>query len=166
MLPAPAEAVHVTATRNPAAAEDVFYDLLMPQGQTDLANGRWFVRDHGDRVRWCGTWDKWLVKNGDRWQIDTTGLVGRLAKMTTDKLWKDLYRAVDAVRRGDMTPRELAAAASFCKKSSRAAGIRHMLWMASCDQGIAVTVAGRLKDYLSTGLAEQDLVQHGWKDDR
>ena len=59
------------------------------KGRTDRANSRRFLSQHGDNVRFCFPWDKWLVWDGARWQIDDGGAVMRLAMATADSVWHD-----------------------------------------------------------------------------
>jgi D5-like protein len=60
------------------------------RGTPDLtatnANAVAFVRDHGQDLRFCHAWGKWLVWTGSHWQIDTSGAVMRAAKATVKRL--------------------------------------------------------------------------------
>jgi putative DNA primase/helicase len=56
-------------------------DSFAPDFRTDLGNGRRFVRQHGQNVRYVKEWE-WLVWNGKAWEQDQTGAVMRLAKKT------------------------------------------------------------------------------------
>lgn len=49
------------------------------KGQTDRASSRRFLKQYGDRVRFCFPWSKWLDWDGSRWMIDSGGAVMRLA---------------------------------------------------------------------------------------
>jgi putative DNA primase/helicase len=49
---------------------------------TDLGNAERFVAHHGEDVRYCYQWRKWLVWTGARWERDEAGRVHRLAKET------------------------------------------------------------------------------------
>jgi hypothetical protein len=54
---------------------------------TDIANGRRFVKDHGGTVRFVADWNRWLVFDGKRWAVDRSEtLIQRLAKETTDRM--------------------------------------------------------------------------------
>jgi putative DNA primase/helicase len=44
---------------------------------TDLGNARRLVKAHRDDLRYCPTLGKWLVWDGKRWIVDTTGVVTR-----------------------------------------------------------------------------------------
>ena len=47
---------------------------------TELGNARRLVDSHGEGIRYCPTWGKWLVWDGQRWTPDDTGEVERRAK--------------------------------------------------------------------------------------
>ena len=40
--------------------------------ETDLGNARRLVRLHGENLRYCHPWRKWLVWTGTHWEIDDT----------------------------------------------------------------------------------------------
>ena len=42
---------------------------------TDLTNTLYFLRAYQDKIRYCITWDKFLVWNGTNWEIDYRGFV-------------------------------------------------------------------------------------------
>jgi len=42
---------------------------------TDLTNVLYFLRAYEDKIRYCITWDKFLVWNGTNWEIDYRGFV-------------------------------------------------------------------------------------------
>jgi len=56
---------------------------------TDLGNAERFVDDHGERVRYCAPWRKWLVYDGKRWRRDDTGEVERLMKATVRGIYAE-----------------------------------------------------------------------------
>ncbi len=68
---------------------DEWTSLREDKGRTERANSRRFLRQHGDRVRFCHPWGKWLVGTGTHWQIDDGGAVMRLAMRTADRVWHD-----------------------------------------------------------------------------
>jgi hypothetical protein len=57
---------------------------LPPRGYnlTDLGNAERFISQHGEDVRYCYAWSRWLVFTGARWERDESGHVHRLAKET------------------------------------------------------------------------------------
>jgi putative DNA primase/helicase len=49
---------------------------------TEFGNARRLVDHHGHELRFCHPWNKWLVWDGRRWQMDVTAEVARRAKAT------------------------------------------------------------------------------------
>jgi len=66
---------------------------------TDLGNSERFVRDHGEDVRYCYPWGKWLIWNGARWERDDAGRVHRLAKATVRSIYREASDTEDEDRR-------------------------------------------------------------------
>src|SRR5215204_4010298 len=66
---------------------------------TDLGNAERFVRDHGEDVRYCYPWRKWLVWTGTRWERDDTGKVHKLAKETVRSIYREASEEEDEDRR-------------------------------------------------------------------
>jgi putative DNA primase/helicase len=89
---------------------------------TDLANSERFVAQHGEDVRYCHQWGKWLVYNGTRWERDETGQVHRLAIETVRGIYHEAAEAEDDRRR-----KELAKHAAHSEAEAR---IRAMLELA------------------------------------
>ncbi len=69
---------------------------------TDVANGRQFVADHGDAVRFVADWSCWVVFDGRHWVSDRSGtLIEALAKQTTDGMVdRALARLGAAIKEG------------------------------------------------------------------
>jgi len=78
---------HANGTSAPSASCRV-PNVDLPEGRTDLANARRFVAMHGDRLRYCHPWSKWLVWDGMRWKMDDNGSAMRLAKSVADAVWQ------------------------------------------------------------------------------
>jgi putative DNA primase/helicase len=57
-----------------------------PDALTDISNAKRFVRQHGDDVRYCHRWAKWLCWDGLHWHEDDTGKPMRLAKRTAESI--------------------------------------------------------------------------------
>jgi putative DNA primase/helicase len=72
---------------------------VSPFKDTDVANGRRFVADHGGMVRFVADWKRWLVFDGRRWVVDASEtLVQRLAKQTTDRIAEAADRVAPAAK--------------------------------------------------------------------
>jgi putative DNA primase/helicase len=86
---------------------------------TDLGNAERFVYRHGENVRFCYPWRKWLVWSGSRWERDEAGRVFKLAKDTVRGIYGEAANAEDADRR--------KALAKHASGSESEAKIRAML---------------------------------------
>ncbi|MDP8952455.1 MAG: bifunctional DNA primase/polymerase, partial [Actinomycetota bacterium] len=60
---------------------------------TDMGNAERFVARHGQDVRYCYPWSKWLVWTGARWERDDAGRVHRLAKETVRAIYGEAAAA-------------------------------------------------------------------------
>jgi putative DNA primase/helicase len=92
---------------------------------TDLGNAERFVSQHGENVRYCYPWAKWLVWTGSRWALDDCGMVHRLAKETV----KSLYIEAGAAE----TEEERKRLAKHARTSESANAIKAMLELARSD---------------------------------
>jgi putative DNA primase/helicase len=92
---------------------------------TDLANAERFVAQHGQDVRYCYPWRKWLVWTGARWEPDDSGKVHRLAKETVRSIYQEAAEAESESRR-----KELAKHATGSEAEAR---IRAMLELAKSE---------------------------------
>lgn len=97
-----------------------------PEGQTDLANSRRFVAIHGENIRYCHPWGKWLVWDGCRWVVDETGAVENLAKHIADKIWHEAKTL------------NSNSTLKFAARSASNAGIHAILSLAESDVPISV----------------------------
>jgi putative DNA primase/helicase len=92
---------------------------------TDLGNSERFVAQHGEGVRYCFPWAKWLVWTGTRWERDDAGKVHRLAKETVRAIYREASEAGDEDRR-----KTLAKHAAASESETR---IRAMLELAKSE---------------------------------
>jgi len=100
---------------------------------TDLGNAERLVAGHGDDLRYCDAWGKWLVWDGGRWKIDDTGEVVRRAKLTVRAIY------VEASRRAD--PQTRKAVARWALASESRARIDSMIALARTQDTVAVRPA-------------------------
>ena len=98
---------------------------------SDLDNAERFVRDHGERVRYCHPWGKWLVYDGARWVVDDTGEVVRLMKDTVRRIYVEA-----ATERDDRTRRALA---DHARRSESKTRITDALYLARSEEGVPVS---------------------------
>jgi putative DNA primase/helicase len=62
---------------------------------TDLGNARRLVAAHGDDIRYIHAWKKWMVWNGNHWQMDEDGAVNRLARKVATSILKEAVEVSD-----------------------------------------------------------------------
>ncbi len=64
----------------------------------DVGNGQRFAAQHGNDVRFCAPWNKWLFWDGKRWQVDQRKTIERKAKDTAQRILLEAYAADDDKR--------------------------------------------------------------------
>src|SRR5262245_24548155 len=96
--------------------------LTSHEQRTELANARRFIAAHGDKLRYCPPWGKWLVWDGRRWQIDDGCLVEGMARTVVEDVWTSIEATMRQVDRS-----EAVAMVSFAKATASANGIEHFL---------------------------------------
>jgi putative DNA primase/helicase len=87
----------------------------------DHGNSERLIAFHGQDLRYCHAFKKWLVWDGKRWAIDETDQARRLAKQTIIEF---LQQAID-MKSGD--------AEKFARNSLNTKPISSMLSMAECE---------------------------------
>jgi P4 family phage/plasmid primase-like protien len=92
---------------------------------TDLGNAERFVAQHGENVRYCYPWRKWLVCTGARWERDETGRVHRLAKEAVRSIYREASEEEDEDKR--------KALAKHARASESETRIRAMLELAKSE---------------------------------
>jgi len=100
---------------------------------TDSGNAERFAAQHGGDVRYCHPWQKWLVWDGRRWNIDDTAAVERLAKATVRKMFHDASTIED-----DTLRKAIVNHARASESASRRAA---MLRLAQSEQPIPIRPA-------------------------
>jgi P4 family phage/plasmid primase-like protien len=96
---------------------------------TDLGNAERFVAHHGEDVRYCYAWSRWIVWTGSRWERDEAGRAHRLAKETVRGIYQEAAGAEDEDRR--------KALAKHAARSEAEAKIRAMLELAKSEVPIS-----------------------------
>ena len=66
---------------------------------TDLGNAERFVEHHGEDLRYCYPWGRWLVWTGARWERDEAGKVHKRAKETVRSIYGEAATAENEDRR-------------------------------------------------------------------
>jgi putative DNA primase/helicase len=96
---------------------------------TDLGNAERFIARHGEDVRYCYPWSRWLVWTGARWERDEAGQVYRLAKETVRGIYQEAAAAEDEDRR--------KALAKHAARSEAEAKIKAMLELSKSEVPIS-----------------------------
>lgn len=97
---------------------------------SDLGNARRLVRRHGDELRYCRAWRKWLIWDGARWKRDERGEAEQRGKLTVVSIYNEIAQCRDADERKALT--------SHALKSEGEPRIRAMLSLAETEPKIAV----------------------------
>jgi putative DNA primase/helicase len=97
---------------------------------TDLGNARRLVRRHGQDLRYCHPWEKWMIWDGLRWVKDASGEIGRRTKDTVAAMYAEASELSD-----DRERQELAKHAMRSESDSR---LRAMVHQAKDEPGIPV----------------------------
>lgn len=103
-------------------------DLRIVDARSDVGNGRRLIKSHGQDMRYCEPWGKWLVWDGKRWKIDDVREVHRRAKCVADDIWVQ-WRAMKA----DISDDESSKILQHVKYTSSAYGIAKCLECASSE---------------------------------
>lgn len=126
---------------------------------TDIANGRRFIADHGEDVRYVADWGQWVVYDGRCWEVDRSETrIERLAKETADRMaWEaaaevgELARSIAAA--GDeeeaslkSAMRKAQAALRHAKKSADMRAVRRMVQAARSEPAVCVPRGGDVFD--------------------
>jgi len=97
---------------------------------TDLGNAERLVALHGQDLRYCHPWGKWLVWDGKRWQEDETAEVMRRAKETVRLMY------AEAANIEDKADRE--ALINFAMRSEQSGRLAAMISLAASEEGIPI----------------------------
>jgi putative DNA primase/helicase len=108
----------------------VSLDLDVPH-LTDVGNAKRLVRDHGAKFRYVSAWHRFLIYDGQRWAVDDTGEIERMAKDTAAGLYDEAILC-------DADPKARRATADHAIRSESEPRIRAMVKLAQTEPGIAV----------------------------
>jgi putative DNA primase/helicase len=97
---------------------------------TDLGNAQRLVARHGQNLRYCPAWKKWLIWDGKRWRKDDTGEILRQAKETIRAFHLDALDIQDSGQRGQAVKHAL--------KSQYEGRLTAMVGLAESEPGIPV----------------------------
>jgi len=105
-------------------------ESIAPSRTTDVANAERFARQHGDRLRFCHPFNKWVANDNRRWALDNVAEVERCGKETA----RSIYREA-AEEQTDMLRIELGKHAIRSESEAR---IRAMISLGKSEPGIPV----------------------------
>lgn len=94
--------------------------------RNDIGNAEHFKVRHGDKLRHCYAWKKWLVWDGTRWKLDGDGTPIRLAKDTVMEIFRDGLNSHD----GDII--------KLAEESAKASRLQAMISLAAPELPIDV----------------------------
>ncbi len=97
---------------------------------TDTGLAERFALQHGDDVRYCFAWAKWLCWDGIRWKIDDDGAVDQFGKQTVRSILREAADESDDGRRKALT--------AFAKSSESGAKRTAMLMLAKSEPPIPI----------------------------
>ena len=107
-------AVMVQAMASAAPGND---QMSLSYNATDLGNAERFAAKYFDQVRWCETWNTWMIFNGKCWEPDRSGRVDQFAKIVVRAIYQEAANELDEVRRKQLAKH---AAASESNRAVRA----------------------------------------------
>ena len=97
---------------------------------SDLGNAERLVSRHKDNLRFCHSWNKWLVWDGKRWSIDATAEAWRYAIKTV----RHIYAEAEGIEQEELRKKLV----NHALRSENENKIRAMLSLASKQEGIPV----------------------------
>lgn len=146
------------------APEPAPLDLDAYRG-TDDANAVLFLQSHGDDVRFCPPWDKWLLWTGSHWRIDDCLDIHRLSADVPRLLYRRAGEAADSSER-----RKIATLAGklegTTKQAAMLTAVRHRVVVhhSDLDKGRFLLNARNATVDLTTGRTRNhdraDLLTH------
>lgn len=118
------------------STDDALYtgvEQANPEGlrlYSELEASRYFVRQHGERIRYCERASGWHVYDGKRWLLDRDGAIFRLAKESVDRI----AETIDETRSED----ERKRLRSFTVALSRRRTLRDVVALAESELPCAI----------------------------
>jgi putative DNA primase/helicase len=129
---------------------------------TDLGNAERFISHHGENVRYCYPWRKWLLWSGARWERDESGRVYKLAKETVRSIYREASEEEDEERR-----KALVKHARASESESRIHAMVELAkpeipvspdeldadpWLLNCESGAIDLRSGELREHRRVDL--------------
>lgn len=108
------------------------------EGRDDIANGRRLVWEHGDVIRWVELWQKWLVWDGRRWNVDESCQIDAMTKEVMERLYGDAEEICNRVKDEKVRQSTLRTLRAFAKSSCSKSGLCNAQVMARSEESIAI----------------------------
>lgn len=124
------------------AGEKNPFRLLLNEQQTDIALAERLVALCGQKIRFVGEWERWVVWTGRQWKIDIDGEVDAYSKDVARELWGGvaaLEKALIAIHQDAAKARSLSSPAmKLAKYASSRRGIEHEQKLARSEPGVPI----------------------------
>jgi hypothetical protein len=114
-----------------SVADDTASTSHSLEHRTDAGNARRLAARHGQDLRYCPLWKKWLVWDGGRWVVDQTGEVMRKAKETVVGIYNEVYQV-------DVDKEEWRVTIEHAKRSESEPRLKAMINLAESELGIPI----------------------------
>jgi len=98
--------------------------------RTDLGNAERMVAMHGQNIKFCKIWGKWLIWDGKRWAIDDIAQIMQLAKKTVRNIYKEVADAESKDKRKEIFNHAI--------KSEAEPRLKAMIKLAESEKGIPI----------------------------
>jgi putative DNA primase/helicase len=121
-----------SARKRVVVGEDLT-DLRAASGRTDTANARRMAKLHGENVRWCDPWGKWLAWDGRRWSLDAERRIDAMAKEVGQAVWTQT-----AILLPDLDYSAALELTGFARMTASARGVANMLTLAKSERGVPI----------------------------
>lgn len=105
-------------------------ESIAPSRTTDVANAERFARQHGDRLRFCHPFNKWLANDNRRWALDNVAEVDRCGKETARSIYREAAEEPTDTVRIELSKHAI--------RSESEARIRAMISLGKSEPGIPV----------------------------
>jgi P4 family phage/plasmid primase-like protien len=112
--------------------------LISLTGQTDVANSQRLALEYGADFRRVGSWEKFIVWDGQHWQVDNSLMVQGFAKELVDGFWFKIGTLIQEKKILD--EEQVKAAWRFAKSSNSARSIKSMVELVGSEPNIGVPV--------------------------
>ena len=97
---------------------------------TDLGNSERLVAQHGEDIRYCHDWHKWLYWSGTHWEPDATAMIYRLSRQTVRNIYAEAAKT-----ESKETRQAIVDHAKRCEGEGR---IKSMVSLAESEIGIPI----------------------------